>query len=226
MKNQLRLFFCVFVIFFTTQAYGQKFGVRSGINLSSVGFGGGESELYANAAAMRSAATYGGYINLKIVPLLSLQLEGNYDPKGFVFDTPPVVDATFEGTYYQHYNYFTLPLLLKVNLLAFHVEAGPYLGLLMSAREVKKGTLRIPDLAGGYLEETYDEDTDLKPLTQKTDFGIAAGMGLTFNLGPAQLVLGARYNHGLSNILREPGEAFDKMTHRNFTIYGGAAIGF
>jgi hypothetical protein len=214
-------------------ANAQKFGIKTGINLSSIGFSGNEADVYSSAIAYRTAATYGGYINFKLVPLVSLQFEGNYDPKGMKFDTPPLPNAQFQGsfTYYEHYNYFTMPLLLKVNLIAFHIEAGPYLSVLLSAREVKKGKAQIPNPDGGWIEEFYNDNIDLKPITNKTDYGIAAGLGTTFNLGPVQLMAGARYNHGLSNILKAPlsdenGNIILEMKkNRCFNIYAGVAVG-
>jgi hypothetical protein len=214
-------------------ANAQKFGIKTGINLSSIGFSGNEADVYSSAIAYRTAATYGGYINFKLVPLVSLQFEGNYDPKGMKFDTPPLPNAQFQGsfTYYEHYNYFTMPLLLKVNLIAFHLEAGPYLSVLLSAREVKKGNAQIPNPDGGWIEEFYNDDIDFKPITNKTDYGIAAGVGTTFNLGPVQLMAGARYNHGLSNILKAPlsdenGNIILEMKkNRCFNIYAGVAVG-
>lgn len=224
----------VLVLLILGHANAQKFGVKSGINLSSIGFGGSKADVYSAAIATRLATSYGGYINLKLVPLVSLQFEGNYDPKGMKFDTPPIPNAQFQGdfTYYEHYNYFTMPLLLKLNLIAFHLEAGPYFSVLLSAKEVKKGKAQIPNLDGGWIEEFYNEDNDLKPLTSKTDYGIAAGLGTTFNLGPIQLMAGARYNHGLANILKTPlsddngNIIMDKKTNRCFSVYAGVAVGF
>ncbi len=220
-------------LFFIGGVNAQKFGVKTGLNLSSIGFTGTKSDIYSSAIATRMATTYGGYINLKLVPLISLQFEGNYDPKGMKFDTPPIPNSQFQGTftYYEHYNYFTMPLLLKVNLIAFHIEAGPYLSLLLSAREVKKGKIQISNPEGGWIEENYDVDNDLKPFTNKTDYGIAAGLGTTFNLGPVQLMAGARYNHGLSNILKAPitdengNTLLDMKKNRCFTVYAGVAVG-
>ena len=231
--KKLLFFLPLTFLLFIGGVNAQKFGVKTGFNLSSIGFTGTESDIYSSAIATRMASTYGGYINLKLVPLVSLQFEGNYDPKGMKFDTPPIPNSQFQGnfTYYEHYNYFTMPLLLKVNLIAFHVEAGPYLSLLLSAREVKKGKVQIANPEGGWIEEYYDEDNDLKPATNKTDYGIAAGLGTTFNLGPVQLMAGARYNHGLSNILKSPitdengNTLLDMKKNRCFTVYAGVAIG-
>lgn len=233
MRKLFSFFIAMLLLTAVGSVHAQKLGVKTGINFSSIGFSGDESDLYSSAIAYRMASTYGGYINMKLVPLVSLQFEGNYDPKGMKFNAPPIANAQFQGnfTYYEHYNYFTMPLLLKVNLIAFHLEAGPYLSLLLSAREVKKGKVQIPNPDGGWIEEFYDVDNDLKPVTNKTDYGIAAGLGSTFNLGPVQLMAGARYNHGLSNILKTPltdpegNVILDQKKNRNFTVYAGVAIG-
>ncbi|MGC8866292.1 MAG: porin family protein [Bacteroidales bacterium] len=233
MRKLFSIFIAALFLLTAAKVDAQKIGVKTGINFSNIGFTGSESDLYSSAIAYRMASTYGGYINMKLVPLVSLQFEGNYDPKGMKFNAPPIANGQFQGdfTYYEHYNYFTMPLLLKVNLIAFHLEAGPYLSLLLSAREVKKGKIQVPNPDGGWIEQFYNEDNDLKLVTNKTDYGIAAGLGTTFNLGPVQLMAGARYNHGLSNLLKSPltdpngNVILDQKKNRNFTVYAGVALG-
>ena len=47
---------------------------------------------------------------------------------------------------------------------------------------------------------------------------------MTFNLGPAQLVAGARYMMGMTNIVKEPMDDASAK-HQVLTFYAGVAIG-
>lgn len=194
-----------------------------GWNFSNQSFGGPGSVVYAESAGTRNGTMYGGYLNLKLIPLVSMQIEANYEPKGIVFQQPPILNAVFEGEYHRHYNYLVFPLMLKLSLLSVHFEAGPYLGLLLDATELRRGTLRLPLPEGGWDVQIIDQQTNLKPLTQKTDFGWLAGTGFTMNLHLVQFTAGIRYSSGTSNILRPDGTNAE-IFNRSFSVFAAAGI--
>jgi hypothetical protein len=223
MSSRLKFIVSVVLITISIQLNAQKLGVRMGWNFSNQSFGGPESMVYAESSGTRTGTTYGGYLNFKLIPLVSLQVEANYEPKGIDFNEPPILNALFEGEYHRHYNYLVFPLMLKLSLLSVHFEAGPYLGLLMDATELRRGTLRLPLPDGAWDIQILDEQKNLKPYTQKTDFGWVVGTGFTMNLHIVQFTAGIRYSRGSYNILRPDGsdaEAFN----RSFTVFAGAGI--
>jgi hypothetical protein len=93
-------------------------------------------------------------------------------------------------------DYLDLPVLLKYRLGRFEIGAGPYLGLLISAKE----SLRLELVSG----ETVRYTREVSERYRKTDFGLAAEASWTITkprrgLG---LVLHGRYAHGLADVLR------------------------
>ncbi|OFY16221.1 MAG: hypothetical protein A2X11_14390 [Bacteroidetes bacterium GWE2_42_24] len=211
----------------------QKIGAKAGINISRISYSGDGDlvEMAKDNMAALTSTTFGIYLNYKLIPLLSLQIEGNYDPRGNKFDAnyfgylfPEAIKnststISFDGEISEKLNYLTFPVLLKANLAFFHVEAGPYIGFLLNAKQITKGSATVDGQA-----VSYDKEVDSKDNFKSTDFGIAAGAGMTFNLGPAQLMAGARYMMGMTNILKEStGDATAK--HQVITIYAGIAIG-
>lgn len=213
--------------------HAQKIGAKAGVNAARLSISGnGESiEARVDNMAVLVAPTYGLYLNYKIVPLLSLQIEGNYDPRGNKFDSKyfeylginlqkntqsPMV---FDGEISEKLNYLTFPVMLKANLAFFHLEAGPYVGILLNAKSVLKGTATLDGQS-----YSFDQEADSKPYYKSTDFGLAAGAGMTFNLGPAQLMAGARYMMGMTNIVKEPVDDASAK-HQVLSFYAGVAIG-
>jgi hypothetical protein len=212
----------------------QKIGAKAGVNIAriSVSGSGDAYEAMIDNMSVLASPTYGLYLNYKIVPLLSLQIEGNYDPRGNKFDSKyfeylndlsvqknTQASVSFDGEISEKLNYLTFPVLLKANLAFFHVEAGPYVGILLNAKSLLKGTATIDGVTF-----SYDEEADTKSYYKSTDIGLAAGAGMTFNLGPAQLVAGARYMMGMTNIVKEPVDDASAK-HQVLTFYAGVAIG-
>ena len=210
----------------------QKFGLKAGYNFSSLGYDGLGKDIYSNTSDIRTSTTFGGYINCKLIPLVSFQIECNYEPKGIKYGTPPLpyINASFDGIYNEHFDYLCIPLLLRINLIAFQIEAGPYFGFLLKAEETKKGFQKTPGAQGEWIEEHFDEVYDLKSNTKETDMGLTAGMGVSYSTGPMQILGGARYNYGFTNILKEPilndkEEVWiDKKNNRNFNLYIGLGL--
>lgn len=211
----------------------QKVGAKAGINISRIGYSGdGDAiEQVKDNMAVLTSTTYGIYLNYNIIPLLSLQIEGNYDPRGNKFDPDFYTylyslgskssssDFAFDGEISEKLNYLTFPVMLKAKLAFFHVEAGPYFGFLLNAKQIIKGTATVSGQT-----VSIDEEEDSKDSYKSTDIGIAAGAGVTFNLGPAQLMAGARYMMGMTNILKDP-SANESAKHQVITLYAGVAIG-
>ncbi|MDO9512536.1 MAG: porin family protein [Bacteroidales bacterium] len=213
-----------------TSIYAQKIGFKAGYNFSKPVLSGDGSDEFKNATGVLSAGTYGIYINNKIAPFISLQLEGNYEPRGFNYKFPgidigEITGMDISGDFYSRMNYLTIPALVKVKVLMFHAEVGPYMSILLNANEVMKGSVTFKDpITGQNITETYDEENDIKSDLKGSDFGIAVGAGLTQNIGPIQFMAGIRYMLGMSNIIKEP-EGNESMKHNVFTIYAGVAFG-
>jgi len=84
-------------------------------------------------------------------------------------------------------DYIEIPINAKyITESGFNVFAGPYLGLLLSAKGTDGTT-----------------DVDIKDFMQSMDFGINAGLGYDLESG---LGISAQYGLGLANILKDAGD--------------------
>ena len=81
-------------------------------------------------------------------------------------------------------NYLNIPIMFQYTASGFYAETGPQIGFLMSAEA---------------------EDEDVKDLFESTN--LSWGIGLGYKL-PAGIGFGARYNLGLSNIIKDGDDAF------------------
>ena len=102
-----------------------------------------------------------------------IQLEGLYSRQGFKVNGNAV-----------NFDYITFPLLFKLYVYqGLNIEMGPWISYLFA---VNPSSMEIGD-----------KRITLSDLESGKDAGIAAGIGYDFNSG---LVLGARYQHGLSEM--------------------------
>lgn len=94
--------------------------------------------------------------------------------------------------------YLQIPILAKYYITeGFSVEAGPYVGFLLSAKYDGKSTTSFGGTVVG--TTTYDNE-DLKDDYNSTDFGLKIGVGYKLENG---LMFSAGYNLGLSDIQKE-----------------------
>lgn len=226
MKCTYRLLLCFALsILAASYAYPQQIGVKTGINYSKIAYDGPDAALKNALMVYRQETLYGGFINFKLAPLVSLQLEGNYDPRGMQSEIPTYEgEGMFEGDEYQALDYFTVPLLVKAKLLVFFVEAGPYAGFLIKAKEIRNGTLTKTSDTGFVVSNHYTE-IDNKEYWNTVDYGFVLGGGLSFKLGPVEVMGGARYHAGMANILKDNNSEL-KAQNRVMSVYAGLGLRF
>ena len=120
-------------------------------------------------------------------------------------------------------NYLEIPLLARytfdlagtLGLSRVYVDAGPYVGFLLSAKNTtggmssiyldKSGTPLLLPPAGQPLPPLdFTASTDVKSDIQKLNTGITGGIGLARTFGPGDLILDARGAYGLRDIQTDP----------------------
>ena len=93
------------------------------------------------------------------------------------------------GTFYNHYNYLVLPILLRTsfgNHLRFFANAGPYIGLLLKGKFFSEITI-TGEQTSGTLEDA-----------KKIDLGLSTGIGLSLPLSEhIAIAFEARNNLGV-----------------------------
>jgi len=175
------LFALPFIAFCSGGAHAQGIGIgiRAGANLSSL--------VGADTKAPRTEAIWGPVAGLIVnVPVttdgfFSVQPELQYSRKGF--------RAVYSPTYYERIflHYLELPVLAKVKVAGFVVEAGPQLGYLLDVKgNGALGSPSAPEGVDGYHQWAV---------------GYVAGVGYELSNG---LGVSVRYNGGLTNARQLP----------------------
>ncbi|MCX6572997.1 MAG: porin family protein [Candidatus Aminicenantes bacterium] len=119
---------------------------------------------------------------------------------GIPFDTTgePALDPAFEDPSASELalDYVDVPILLKYRMGRFEIGAGPYLGVLISAKESFRSELETG--------ETVSFSREVTEQYNKTDFGLVVEGSWTV-AKPRRgvgLVLHGRYEHGFVDVLR------------------------
>ncbi|WP_274476178.1 porin family protein [Mangrovimonas aestuarii] len=183
-----------------------QFGAKAGGNFANVGGEGAED------LSMRTAFHVGGVAEIKFNDKFSLQPELLYSAQGAKSESSyEDFGMTVKEETKLNLDYLNVPIMGKYYLMeGFSVEAGPQIGMLLSAKA------DIEASAGG---ESVSEEYDLKDEMSTIDFGVNFGLGYKLDNG---LAFGARYNLGLSNI--NDFEGSDDFKNNNGVIQ--ASVGY
>lgn len=153
-------------------------GVKAGLNRYALT---GEDKSYINRIHV------GGFVQIPIKGMLVLQPELLYAAEGNGFEEENVKVS-------QNLAFVNIPLMLKlVTRMGLYAEAGPQVGLLLSAKNKESGS----------------PDGDIKKFFKTTSFSFGAGVGYQFKMGVG---IGARYNVGLTDLLKNEGPEPMKST--------------
>jgi opacity protein-like surface antigen len=171
-----------------TNAQETRFGIKGGLNLSTIV--GGDVDNTKTLVGFH----VGGFAEIHVVEKFFIQPELLYSAQGAKFDGPFGTDGDVK------LDYLNIPVLGKYYIIdkKFSVEAGPQLGILLSAK---------------------GNGEDIKDFTRSTDFGfnLGAGYNLTDNFS-----VGLRYTIGLSpisdNDIDNSDDYYDSAKNSNFQI--------
>jgi opacity protein-like surface antigen len=182
MKKILLTAVAVFA-FSLTNAQDVKFGAKAGLNFSSL----------ANAEGAKTQVGFhvGGYATISVSDKFAVQPELLYSAQG----------AKFDGDVNYNLSYINIPVMAKFYVAdKFNLEAGPQIGLLMSATaKSSAGSL------------------DLKENSKTMDFGLNFGAGYDV---AENINVGLRYCLGLSQLEKElaPGQTATKNTNIQLSL--------
>ena len=171
--------------------------VRGGLNGSTLNSSESSDELSTLFTPYVGVGT-----ECEVADLVGVRLELNYSQQGANYENSPGSDDVLYDGKFQ-LDYLNIPVMAKVNLSDnFFVEAGPQVGLLLSAKDK--------------YDSPIEGEDDAKDLFKSTDFGANIGLGYQFDSG---LNIGARYNLGLANISDvEDGPADLEIKNRVFSL--------
>ena len=164
------------VLLISASAFAQlNGGVKAGLNLAD--FGADAKDAFDSKS--RIGFHVGGYLTFSLSDAISIQPELLYNSVG----------AKFEGDGEDAdivMDYISIPVMFQYNINeSFNIQAGPQLGLLMSAKVKADGS-----------------SVDIKDSFKGTDFGLNVGVGANFG----KLNATARYCLGLANTFEDSGD--------------------
>ncbi len=178
--------------FVPVKAQDINFGAKAGVNFATIT--GDDVDSFDS----RTAFHVGFVAEIVISDTFSFQPELLYSAQGSDYSD----DEFGEGT--VKVDYLNVPLMAKFYVgEGFSLEAGPQVGLLLSAKDVYD-----------------DEEDDWKDITKGIDFGVNVGVGYKLEGG---LNFGARYNLGLSDVNDDP-DSLGDSSYKNSVIQ--AYVGF
>jgi hypothetical protein len=231
--NRIRILAVVLSLFIMACEVGYGGGVKVGAHggLSIPNIRGSQDDPFSRGFASRQGPFFGLFMEKGLTAHLSLAAELNFTSQGglrkglqaITMDLPAGLPLPAGTVLYADFrnetilDYFEVPVMGRAifgRKLRFFVNAGSYVGILLRARAVTKGTSAL------YLDETgmmpiiippdtqpmivdLGADTNVKDSLKSTNIGLAGGGGLTYPLGPGDLILEAHFQLGLSTIQRD-----------------------
>lgn len=187
-----KLYFTLLVFLGLIQFSNAQLGVRAGLNLSSFST---ESSGLSISSDTKVGFHFGLTNDFKLTDNITFRPGLLYSAKG------GSLTVEFGGqseTVTASYSYLDVPLSFVYNFSTeekgFFLEAGPYVGVLLSAKS---------------------EDEDIKDSFNTLDFGLNVGLG--YDLG--NIVVGANYGLGLANIAKTEDGDDTTAKNKNISIY-------
>lgn len=239
--------------FLKVNAQEVALGLRGGISIPNLSAGSGNENPLNTGYSSRSGPDAGIFAEFTFSKLFSLEPMIEYSSQGGkkdglqAFPTPASIAAAYPAGYaptylYANYNstaklnYLMLPVLAKFGFtfgsspFRVYIGAGPFLGYLLSAKQVTSGTSDFyTDPAGTMPFETqqgplpaqsFNNTQDIKDQLHKFDIGIEGNIGLAYKLKKSYIFIEGGGNYGFLNI--QQGTANGK----NDTGAGTAFIGY
>jgi hypothetical protein len=250
MKQLCALSLLTLFIIFTFPSYGQSWsaGARGGISIPNLSSGGSENNPINTGYSSRVGPDFGIFAEFSFSKLFSLQGMVQYSSQGGkkdglqAFPTPGQLAAMFPPGQAPPYlyanfnseaklNYLMIPILAKFTWqfsnspFYIYVDAGPFVGFLLSAKQVTSGTSPIyldpagqQQLPGG--DQSFDNTQDIKSQLQNTNFGVEGNLGLRYQMGPGAIFIEGGGNYGFINIQK------GSQNGKNNTGAGTVDIGY
>jgi hypothetical protein len=193
------------ILFAPTPTFAQatSFGVQGGINIASVSFTSDATP--APEITSKTRAVFGGFVARDFNDKVGLQIDGLYSQKGakatFTEGSNSfVIDASVD--------YIEVPVLVRANIPGSgSVKARVFGGPAFAFKVSDKTTSTLNDV-----EQPEAQNREFNG----TDVGIVVGGAVQFG----QFFVDARYNWGLTNIVKNPTDNEDAK-NRTFGIMAG-----
>jgi hypothetical protein len=188
-----KLFFACAITCSAFLTYAQtSFGVKAGGNLYN--FTGKDADLIPGSKKLRVAYHFGGFANIHVSDMFSVQPELLYSAQGSKSSQGGMGHLTYQ------LDYIDVPVMFQYNNASgFFAEAGPEIGFLLSGKATNGA-----------------KSEDVKGYFKNINFSAGLGAGYICHNG---FGVGARYNLGFSNIAEQSGYDLKDSGFRLSVIY-------
>lgn len=168
-----------------------EIGVQAGPSITRIRYFNGATDAFNSKAALSMSM----FLQYNMNTNFALRIDPGYENKGYYANyhiTDPNGTVIRAAKAVGNFNYITIPILFRAstgNKIKYFINAGPYVGFLLSQHTVYDS----------YLYGTTKENgtSNYKTL----DFGITSGLGMAFPIkDKCALSVEARNNLGLMNI--------------------------
>jgi Outer membrane protein beta-barrel domain len=225
--------FCLFILVFilsniSSSAQDIAIGIRGGVSIPNLTTGSGEQNPLNTGYSSRLGPEFGLFAEFKISELFSLQPMIEYSSQGGKKDglqafpvpadmaalfppglAPPYLYANFSSE--AKLNYLMIPVLAKFgysfpeSAFRIYADAGPFVGFLLSAKQVTSGNSEIYTDPSGQQplpvgSQSFENTQDIKDQLNSTNFGIEGNMGVSYKIGNSDIFFEAGGNYGFLNI--------------------------
>ena len=198
--NKLRNLILITLIFSSSFIFGQinkmEIGLEMGPSLKTL-YGNDVIENYNDLSfGFSSGLTF----QYNFPKLVSIRTNISFERKGLTakgISTDKYGNEIGEGTIHVNFDYLTMPILGRLTFgkkINYFVNAGPYLGYLIKQNDVTEAIGEYPK-----------SETDNTDNFERLDFGITAGLGISFPISSKIFIsFEIRNNLGLLNISSIP----------------------
>lgn len=181
--------------------FAQQFGVKGGMNVSSISKDGGLSD-----TSSKIGFNAGVFMNAPLAENFSIQPEVLYNDLG----SKVTYGSNDQNSYSTNLGYIAVPVMFQYNATPeFYLEAGPQFSFLVNANS---------KLKDGNNSAVTDWSQTAKDNLNIFDFGAGIGAGYYFT---PQLALTARYVAGVTKIGKDDniiGKAYSDSKNNNFQV--------
>lgn len=204
------------LLLLSAASYAQKntfaVGARGGVNISRLCCGSmelNEDYKFGEGPSIGLTASYGISDHFSIMAELNMATQGG-KKNGMQAVTPgtngSVLYANFDNK--TVLNYLELPILARVTFgekFKYYINAGPYVGYLLSARNVTSGSSMLySDKAGTHVEysavQNFESDKKVTDQFTTINYGLTGGVGAGYMFAKHGVWLDGRYVLGIPNI--------------------------
>ena len=181
--------------------FAQQFGVKGGMNVSSISKDGGLSD-----TSSKIGFNAGVFMNAPLAENFSIQPEVLYNDLG----SKVTYGSNDQNSYSTNLGYIAVPVMFQYNATPeFYLEAGPQFSFLVNANS---------KLKDGNSSTVTDWSKTAKDNLNTFDFGVGIGAGYYFT---PQLALTARYVAGVTKIGKDDnvfGRPYSDSKNNNFQV--------